>query len=309
VVLIAVCDGRFAVPAFDELRRLCSNDVLELVAVIDAAQVKFASTKERLKRRMLSWVTGSRSEPTLRVQCRRHGVRIFVPPDHKLNAQETADFLRDNRVNYALVFGCDQIVRGRLIETGTRIVNFHNSYLPDYRGVGAAQWVLLDGATETGFTWHIIDDEAIDEGRLVFQQRVPVPPNATVPELTKIICRRASAAIADVIAALESGQKFPPIPKGRKYFSRKKALAARRVDMSLSVNEFCRRVQIMGGLSVNVLGISLRLQEAQPVNPKEHRTRLKSVRIRLPDGEVEVRRVNYMPARLWSPLLRLALRR
>jgi len=49
-----------------------------------------------------------------------------------------------------------------------RIVNFHNALLPSYRGHGQSipRWIVYNGETRHGVTWHLID-EKIDSGNIL----------------------------------------------------------------------------------------------------------------------------------------------
>ena len=54
------------------------------------------------------------------------------------------------------------------------IINLHSGPLPDYRGVMASFWGMLNGASELGTTLHYIDDSSIDTGRIISTTRMPV---------------------------------------------------------------------------------------------------------------------------------------
>ncbi|GBC63764.1 hypothetical protein DENIS_4762 [Desulfonema ishimotonii] len=52
-----------------------------------------------------------------------------------------------------------------------RIINFHNSLLPSYRGHGRAipTWVIFNGESRHGVTWHLINATGIDDGDILVQ--------------------------------------------------------------------------------------------------------------------------------------------
>lgn len=56
--------------------------------------------------------------------------------------------------------------------------NLHASLLPDYRGAAPIQHAIMQGETETGVTTFFLN-EAIDEGRILLQQKVPITPEDT----------------------------------------------------------------------------------------------------------------------------------
>ncbi len=47
------------------------------------------------------------------------------------------------------------------------VLNLHSGLLPDYKGVMATFWALLNGEQRIGTTLHFIDDSSIDTGRIV----------------------------------------------------------------------------------------------------------------------------------------------
>jgi methionyl-tRNA formyltransferase len=60
--------------------------------------------------------------------------------------------------------------------------NFHPAILPEYRGVGAYSWVLINGESKTGTTLHLIN-EGIDTGDIIEIQDFPILPHDTAYSL------------------------------------------------------------------------------------------------------------------------------
>lgn len=54
------------------------------------------------------------------------------------------------------------------------VLNLHSGRLPDYKGVMATFWALLNGEPTIGTTLHYIDDRSIDTGRIVATTSLPV---------------------------------------------------------------------------------------------------------------------------------------
>lgn len=54
------------------------------------------------------------------------------------------------------------------------VLNLHSGRLPDYKGVMATFWALLNGESEIGTTLHYIDDSSIDAGRIIASTALPV---------------------------------------------------------------------------------------------------------------------------------------
>ena len=60
--------------------------------------------------------------------------------------------------------------------------NLHPAYLPDYKGRWIAPWVILNGETEHGITFHLLN-EHIDCGDILYQKRIPVASDDTAYSL------------------------------------------------------------------------------------------------------------------------------
>jgi len=54
------------------------------------------------------------------------------------------------------------------------VVNLHFAPLPKLRGVAPCSWAFLDGLKEMGVTLHLIEDEGIDNGPIIFQKLFPI---------------------------------------------------------------------------------------------------------------------------------------
>ncbi len=59
-----------------------------------------------------------------------------------------------------------------------RIFNAHPSLLPRHRGASSLTWAMVEGDTETGVTFHYID-EGVDTGPILFQARFAILPDDT----------------------------------------------------------------------------------------------------------------------------------
>jgi len=63
-----------------------------------------------------------------------------------------------------------------------RILNIHPSLLPKYPGLHPQQQALDDGATASGATVHVVNED-LDAGPVVLQREVPVVPGDTADSL------------------------------------------------------------------------------------------------------------------------------
>jgi len=54
------------------------------------------------------------------------------------------------------------------------VINLHSGILPDYQGVMASFWAMLNGETYIGTTLHFISDKSIDTGEIIEQSKMPI---------------------------------------------------------------------------------------------------------------------------------------
>jgi methionyl-tRNA formyltransferase len=72
----------------------------------------------------------------------------------------------------------DKILTDDFIRSKRACFNFHPAVLPEYRGIGAYTWVILNGEKESGVTLHLMDGE-IDHGPIIDIQRFPITDTDT----------------------------------------------------------------------------------------------------------------------------------
>ncbi len=83
-------------------------------------------------------------------------------------------------------------------------INVHPSLLPKYRGAAPLNWPILNGDAETGVTiMHMAHD--MDAGDIISQERTPIGPDETAPELTRRLAVQGAELLVDTVAAIEAG--------------------------------------------------------------------------------------------------------
>ncbi|MFJ3007247.1 bifunctional UDP-4-amino-4-deoxy-L-arabinose formyltransferase/UDP-glucuronic acid oxidase ArnA [Pseudomonas fluorescens] len=83
--------------------------------------------------------------------------------------------------------------------------NLHGSLLPRYRGRAPANWVLVNGETETGVTLHLMVKRA-DAGAIVAQQRVAIERSDTGLTLHAKLRTAASDLLRDTLPNMLQGK-------------------------------------------------------------------------------------------------------
>jgi methionyl-tRNA formyltransferase len=87
-------------------------------------------------------------------------------------------------------------------------VNLHASLLPAYRGASPVAAAIRDGATETGVTLFVMDEE-LDRGPLLAQASTPVEPDETVEQLTARLGEIAADLVVRALPGYIAGDVVP----------------------------------------------------------------------------------------------------
>ncbi|MEM1176095.1 MAG: formyl transferase [Pseudomonadota bacterium] len=85
------------------------------------------------------------------------------------------------------------------------VINIHSGLLPDYRGVMATFWAMLNGEQKIGTTIHWIVDGGIDTGPIIDSLPQPLDHQrsylANVIGLYAVACERLASRISDIASA------------------------------------------------------------------------------------------------------------
>lgn len=98
-------------------------------------------------------------------------------------------------------------------------VNLHPSLLPNYRGTNSVAWVIINGETETGFTFHRMD-EKFDTGPILLQEKIVIEPQDTAFSLFHRQIVRAMTRLETVIEQVVRGDPGHVQQQAGSYFPR-----------------------------------------------------------------------------------------
>lgn len=141
----------------------------------------------------------------------RAGVATHVL-ENPADGPALVNLLRAHRVDLVVLAGYLKRVPGKVIQAfRDRILNIHPALLPAFGGPGmygqrVHQAVLASGATLSGATVHIVDEE-YDRGPIVAQWPVPVEPGDTAVSLAqRVLAVEHELLPAVVLAAARAGR-------------------------------------------------------------------------------------------------------
>jgi methionyl-tRNA formyltransferase len=89
------------------------------------------------------------------------------------------------------------------------IVNGHPSLLPQWRGPNPFGWTLRSGASDAGFTFHLMD-EGLDTGPILAQGTAPLGNDASMETLFERLPALAADLLPKALARVESGDRGDP---------------------------------------------------------------------------------------------------
>jgi len=136
--------------------------------------------------------------------CARKGIPVHAPEDvnHPLWIERIAKLNPD----YVFSFYYRNLLGESLLSTAKHgAFNLHGSLLPRYRGRAPANWVLVNGETETGVTLHRMVKRA-DAGAIVAQQSVAIERSDTALSLHGKLRIAATDLLRDTLPAMLQGK-------------------------------------------------------------------------------------------------------
>ncbi len=245
---------------------------------------------------------------TVTAVARQHGVEIIEPPGFDVNGPEFIRRIeRESTQTDALSVGCLQIWSPDLLGCFRRAVNYHNGYLPDYKGLWATRWSLYRGESYSGYAFHLMD-ATIDTGPILLRGRVPIPLDGDPVPVER---DKLAAAGADAGKLLDAMLADPPSQTlqndGGSYFSQRDTLALRRIGdpSALSTEDFERRLRYFAPLEVTLNGETLPVTAVRPAASIDRRHCFATA-----DGTaLEVVRLNYLPSWLFWAMRALGLQK
>lgn len=91
-------------------------------------------------------------------------------------------------------------------------INCHPSLLPQYRGANPYFHVIRNGESQTGITFHYLDN-SFDTGDIISQWIIRLLPDETLGTLYLRLSFKSSELYLDIIDKLERGEDLPRIPQ------------------------------------------------------------------------------------------------
>lgn len=174
--------------------------------------------------------------------CARNGIPVHAPEDanHPLWIERIAKLNPD----FIFSFYYRNLLSEALLATAKKgAFNLHGSLLPKYRGRAPANWVLVNGETETGVTLHRMVKRA-DAGAILAQQKVVIDRTDTGLTLHAKLREAATHLLHDALPQLAQGKLAETAQNDSQatYFGRRTA-ADGKLDWKKSAEELFNLVR------------------------------------------------------------------
>ena len=95
--------------------------------------------------------------------------------DRKEHDRAIMKELERNEIDLVILAGYKRLIKDKkfLDKYGDRMINIHNSFLPNFPGPKPHKEVFLSGVRKSGYTIHYVD-EVMDRGEIIYQEEVDI---------------------------------------------------------------------------------------------------------------------------------------
>ncbi|MCX7005949.1 MAG: bifunctional UDP-4-amino-4-deoxy-L-arabinose formyltransferase/UDP-glucuronic acid oxidase ArnA [Kiritimatiellaeota bacterium] len=139
-----------------------------------------------------------------------HGLPVYAPAD--INHPLWVEKIKALAPDFLFSFYYRNMVKPAVLDLPKQgALNLHGSLLPKYRGRCPANWVLVNGETETGVTLHYMTPHP-DDGDIVAQRKIAIANKDTAATLFEKMIPVATALLDSVLPKLIKG-KAPRKPQ------------------------------------------------------------------------------------------------
>ncbi len=184
---------------------LSCPDIAEIVGVFPWSYHPQESTSQREK-----------SENAFRWFLKKYHIPLVQAKS--VNHYQFTQILANIKPQLVFVGSWGEVIKPHILNTpDTLFVNCHPSYLPHHRGPNPYTAAILAGETETGVTFHVMD-ENIDTGDILLQAAMKIYPHDTGESLRERCSQLAESLIVTFLKRFKENQlQSIPQPPGGSY--------------------------------------------------------------------------------------------
>jgi len=116
------------------------------------------------------------------------------------------------------------------------VINLHSGLLPEYKGIMATFWAMLDGCSSYGSTLHYIDDKRIDSGPIIERLEYKLDLNRSYFDNLLVLYTSGVTGMIQAVRAIDEGgspRTWQPIGVGNYFSVPKKSDVQQFLDLGL----------------------------------------------------------------------------
>lgn len=137
------------------------------------------------KKNIVAILLPPKSHPTYKptiLNAKRYNIPI-IKIDKGLKNPELIEEIKNYKPDLMMIASYPRLIPSEIYSIfPLGAINCHPSLLPHYRGANPYFYVIRHGCTETGITFHYLD-ESFDTGDIIAQWKVPIRPDETLGNL------------------------------------------------------------------------------------------------------------------------------
>lgn len=176
----------------------------------------------------------------------RKGIDVYE--GLRINEASTFEIIRSLCPELIVVCTFNQIITSEIIQLPKYgAINVHPSLLPQYRGPTPTVWALLNGEEKTGVSVHLIENEAIDSGRILLQSELKILPQETDGMLRFRLAELSKGTLSDAIELILTKQKvdFPLQDESQATYFPKRSIQDAEIDRNETFIKISNRIRAM----------------------------------------------------------------
>lgn len=168
----------------------------------------------------------------VKVKAENMGLSVMCPSS--LKEREFIEKIRDFSPDVGICAAYGKLVPPSILHIPEKgIINIHPSLLPRWRGAAPVQRAIENGDKYTGISFALMT-EGLDDGPVLYQEKIVIQDNEDAPALMKKLMLRASEVLENVIEDYLAG-KIKPVPQaGEITYAPKLKKEEGRIDWNLS---------------------------------------------------------------------------
>ena len=164
-----------------------------------------------------------------------------------INDNKFREILNSKKYDYALSLCCNQIFKKKTIKCFKKVINYHSSTIPLYRGLNSTLWSIFFNEKYTGYTYHYVNSK-IDSGKIIFQDKFKINYKESYKKIEIIKTLKAKNSLEKVIKLILNNFKGISLKKKGSYYGRKeikKVLTYKKIN---NINLIKKVISIWGGI-------------------------------------------------------------